>query len=85
MKPIEFEVTFTLSPAMQDKVQGLSIQLGELYAQIYRMDHVGEVQEHALDAFRALRRCLPMTVNDKGQDRHEGHSAASDATQGYTL
>tara|TARA_R110000782_G_scaffold102791_9_gene190249 strand:- start:1886 stop:2239 length:354 start_codon:yes stop_codon:yes gene_type:complete len=77
---------FTLSPATQDKIQGLSIQLGEVYAQLYRdNDCPTDVVEAALDSYRACRRMLPTVDNYRGEERHEGHSEAYEATNGDTL
>ena len=77
---------FKLSPATQDKIQGLSIQLGEVYAQLYQeKDCPSDVVEAALDSYRACRRMLPTVYNYAGEKRHEGHAAAYEATNGDTL
>tara|TARA_R110000822_G_scaffold190602_3_gene329357 strand:+ start:41 stop:271 length:231 start_codon:yes stop_codon:yes gene_type:complete len=64
------------------KIHGLSIQVGELYAELYAqgMDTFDE-QDHALEAYKSLRRALPRDGGLKDEP-HIGHSAAHDATQG---
>lgn len=65
------------------KIHGLSIQVGELYAALYAkgMETFDE-QDHALEAYKSLRRALPRDFNLPDQP-HIGHSAAHDATQGF--
>ena len=65
----------------QAKIHGLSIQVGELFADLYRSgsSNVDET-EHALEAYKSLRRALPMQAF--GSDRHVGSTAAHKATQG---
>ena len=78
--------SFKLSPATQDKIQGLSIQLGEVYAQLYQeRDCPSDVLDAALDSYRACRRMLPTVYNYAGEERHEGHAEAYEATNGDTL
>ena len=63
------------------KIQGLSIQVGELFADLYRD---GTKQDEALDAlesYKSLRRCLPRE-DAHMSSRHLGASAAHNATQG---
>jgi len=74
-----------LSYSMLDKIHGLSIQVGELYAKLYRDQPNTDAVDHALDAFRAIRRMLPTEITPEGLERHVGHSSASEATQGLTL
>tara|TARA_Y100000034_G_scaffold82583_1_gene98933 strand:+ start:46 stop:306 length:261 start_codon:yes stop_codon:yes gene_type:complete len=69
------------------KIQGLSIQAGEVFAQLYAEDPSSDAACDALEAYKSLRRLLPMqsTFGDViGEDRHEGSRAAHKATQGYT-
>lgn len=80
------KMNFKLSPATQDKIQGLSIQLGEVYAQLYReKDCPTDVLDAALDSYRACRRMLPTVYNYNGEERHEGHSEAYEATNGDSI
>lgn len=74
--------TTPLSQVMQDKIQGLSIQVGELYAQLYRdnTSSPGLVDE-ALEAYKSLRRLLPTEFDG----RHEGHYEGYNSTNGDTL
>ena len=67
------------------KIQGLSIQIGELFSELYS-NNVGAVwhgrDEHALEAYRSLRRCLPTVTDIPPTDtRHIGHAAAHKSTQ----
>ena len=63
------------------KIQGLSVMAGELYAELYKsesyLDHLAS--DEALEAYKSLRRLLPM--EDCGK-RHIGARAAYKATQG---
>ena len=44
------------------KIQGLSIQAGELFSELYADSRVdSETTEHALEAYKSLRRLLPLT------------------------
>ncbi len=61
----------------QAKIQGLSIQVGELFADLYRNN--SDNSEEALEAYKSLRRLLPKDANGK---RHIGSTAAHHATQG---
>lgn len=64
----------------QAKIHGLSIQVGELFADLYRSGTSNsEETEHALEAYKSLRRALPMQAYS---DRHVGSTAAHTATQG---
>ena len=68
------------------KIQGLSVQVGELFADMYRdrsLDISGDSME-ALEAYKSLRRLLPKELDWMGQEtRHVGATAAHKATQGY--
>ena len=60
------------------KIQGLSVQVGELFADLWKS---GSDESHdALEAYKSLRRLLPM--ENFGSDRHIGATAAHKATQG---
>lgn len=64
----------------QAKIHGLSIQVGELFADLYRSGSVNQDEtDHALEAYKSLRRALPMQAYN---DRHVGSEAAHKATQG---
>ena len=64
----------------QAKIHGLSIQVGELFADLYRSgSSTSEETEHALEAYKSLRRALPLKAYS---DRHVGSQAAYKATQG---
>ena len=72
--------------ARDAKIQGLSIQVGELFAQLYEEDDsneriYGAQARRALEAYKYLRRLLPHENNGYGK-RHIGATAAHDATQG---
>ena len=60
------------------KIQGLSIQVGELFADLYKTG--SDASLDALEAYKSLRRLLP--TEDFGSGRHLGATAAHKATQG---
>ncbi len=62
------------------KIQGLSIQAGELFADLYK-NGSGYESETALEAYKSLRRLLP---TENFSDRHVGATAAHKATQGMS-
>ena len=65
----------------QAKIHGLSIQVGELFAELYRSGSVNQDEtDHALEAYKSLRRALPMHW---ASERHVGSTAAHKATQGH--
>ena len=68
----------------QAKIQGLSIQVGELFADLYKSGSANaEAADHALEAYKSLRRSLPREYEWQGSDsRHVGATAAHKATQG---
>jgi len=69
----------------QAKIQGLSVQVGELFANLYKKH--GEDSEdslQALEAYKSLRRLLPRENKWDGESRHIGATAAHKATQGAT-
>jgi len=63
------------------KIQGLSIQVGELFADLYK-DPQADAME-ALEAYKSLRRLLPRERDWDRDSRHLGATAAHKATQGY--
>ena len=60
-------------------IQGLSIQAGKLFADLYVNGSAME-SETALEAYKNLRRLLPTENSWSG--RHQGATAAHKATQG---
>ena len=60
------------------KIQGLSIQVGELFADLWKSGSYES--DNALEAYKSLRRLLPTEDNYSG--RHVGATAAHKATQG---
>ena len=62
-------------------IQGLSIQAGKLFADLYSNGSAME-SETALEAYKNLRRLLPSEQKWDGEYRHIGHNAAHKATQG---
>jgi len=70
----------------QAKIHGLSVQVGELFANLYRdfgPEMPGSHSYHALEAYKSLRRLLPIEYPyDNSTPRHIGSSAAHKATQG---
>ena len=69
------------------KIHGLSIQVGELFAEIYRFGDNASQEEalNALEAYKYLRRLLPSVwAPHIGENRHIGYNAAHKATQGMS-
>ena len=70
----------------QAKIQGLSVQVGELFADLYKnpTDGVGGSSDslEALEAYKSLRRLLPRENDWENDARHIGATAAHKATQG---
>ena len=66
------------------KIQGLSVQVGELFADLYRDGTAGKEALECLEAYKSLRRLLPREQQyGIGYDsRHIGAEAAHKATQG---
>ena len=61
------------------KIQGLSVQIGELFADLYKDPDADSLE--ALEAYKSLRRLLPR--EEAWVDaRHIGATAAHKATQG---
>jgi hypothetical protein len=68
------------SNALAAKIQGLSVQAGELFADLYRSPHSNSADiDNALEAYKSLRRLLP---REYSSGRHVGRQAAHAATQG---
>jgi hypothetical protein len=63
------------------KIQGLSVQVGELFADMYRDVDTSADSLEALEAYKSLRRLLPREW-DFHDSRHVGATAAHKATQG---
>ena len=62
---------------LHSKIQGLSIQAGEVFADLYASaDASNEDVDNALEAYKSLRRLLPRT----SYGRHIGHKAAHKST-----
>jgi hypothetical protein len=62
------------------KIQGLSVQVGELFADLYKDPKADSLE--ALEAYKSLRRLLPREPNWMSDARHIGATAAHKATQG---
>ena len=66
------------------KIHGLSIMAGEVYHELYSGPNCNsDLTDNALEAYKSLRRLLPTVLNHNGIERHQGHTAAHCATQGY--
>ena len=64
------------------KIQGLSVQVGELFADMYRDTSLaGNEAMEALEAYKSLRRLLPRKYEWDPNSRHIGAQAAHKATQ----
>jgi len=62
------------------KIQGLSVQVGELFADLYKDPQTDALE--ALEAYKSLRRLLPRENDWAGpESRHIGATAAHKATQ----
>lgn len=64
------------------KIQGLSVQVGELFADLWKSGSYES--DHALEAYKSLRRLLPTEEKWDGSSRHIGATAAHKATQGVS-
>ena len=64
------------------KIQGLSVQVGELFADLWKAGSLES--DHALEAYKSLRRLLPTEEKWDGSSRHIGATAAHKATQGVS-
>ena len=67
---------------MEAKIQGLSVQVGELFADLWKQGSYES--DHALEAYKSLRRLLPTEEKWDGSSRHIGATAAHKATQGVS-
>jgi hypothetical protein len=67
---------------LQAKIQGLSVQVGELFADLYKGPNDGPDSMEALEAYKSLRRLLPRESDWMSESRHIGATAAHKATQG---
>ena len=79
--PLQKEITMLSTfetNTREAKIQGLSIQAGELFADLYKTG-TSDQSETALEAYKSLRRLLPL---EDFSDRHIGATAAHKATQG---
>jgi hypothetical protein len=77
--------------ATMAQLQGISVQLGDIFARIYRTPGADTqidgsptyLSLQVLEAYKEVRRCLP---REGGKDsRHVGRKAAHSATQGDQL
>ena len=68
----------------QAKIQGLSIQVGELFSHLYLQHgmHPSADSLEALEAYKSLRRLLPREYDWVADSRHVGATAAHKSTQG---
>ena len=67
----------------QAKIQGLSVQVGELFSDLYKKHGEDSTQSlEALESYKSLRRLLPRENKYDGESRHIGATAAHKATQG---
>ena len=77
--PLQKEITMHTFEynTTEAKIQGLSIQVGELFADLWKQGSYES--DNALEAYKSLRRLLP---TESFSDRHIGATAAHKATQG---
>jgi len=67
------------------QLQGISVELGDIFARIYRnRDANARDVDDVLEAYKAVRRCLPRE-GEWADARHIGKKAAHAATQGELL
>jgi len=67
----------------QAKIQGLSVQVGDMFADIYKDEGPSSSRSmDALEAYKSLRRLLPRQSDWDNQSAHVGSTAAHKATQG---
>lgn len=68
---------------LNNRIHAVSVLLGSLFAESYSKNQKSDRTKHLLDAFRAVRRSLPVIATDnKGRKLHMGHDEAYLATQG---
>ena len=65
------------------KIQGLTDQVGELFADLYRDTSAQAESLEALEAYKSLRLLLPREYSWDHGSRHVGATAAHKATQGF--
>lgn len=71
--------------ARQAKIQGLSVQVGELFADMYGDNGAKNTDTlEVLEAYKSLRRLLPREFDFDAKSRHIGATAAHKATQGVS-
>ena len=64
------------------QLQGISVELGDIFARIYRDRNTDANDvDDVLEAYKAVRRCLPRE-GEHPDNRHIGRQAAHAATQG---
>ena len=81
---IPMKSTFAYNPK-NAKIQGLSVQVGELFNQLYRKYGENSTESiNALEAYKSLRRLLPRETHWDNSGRHIGATAAHQATQGMS-
>jgi len=70
----------------QAKIQGLSVQVGELFADLYKKHgEDSNLSVNALESYKSLRRLLPRENGERDfGSRHIGATAAHQATQGVS-
>ena len=68
----------------QAKIHGLSVQVGELFADLYKDPSLNGDSMEALEAYKSLRRLLPREYDWDEGSRHVGARAAHKATQGVS-
>ena len=67
------------------QLQGISVELGDIFARMYRNTSIDSKEIDAvLEAYKSVRRCLPRE-DDHPDNRHIGRKAAPQATQGDLL
>ena len=66
------------------KIQGLSVQVGELFADLHRDTSAQADSLEALEAYKSLRRLLPREYDSLLASRHIGATAAHKATHGVS-
>jgi len=67
------------------QLQGISVELGDIFARMYRNTSINSKEIDAvLEAYKSVRRCLPRE-GEHPDNRHIGRQAAHAATQGELL
>jgi hypothetical protein len=86
IEDLHMDNTFNNNPR-QAKIQGLSVQVGELFADLYKDNTAQDEAQECLEAYKSLRRLLPRETAwtawpRVSNNRHIGACAAHKATQG---